>query len=200
MRFNVEITERVVPMLAKLVLLLKPFNRKVLLIIGAIVVVAVSSVAGYVLGTTHGPGPSPLPAPSPSLKERVGGLDLAKYCDSYSYSQVDTEFCTSSIDLNNACNWQYKRTDLRIVLKSNDPYSGKCYDRQQRYVGGIKDMPGYCRETYQESIDVQAVVLEDRTWACRAPINKSLACGWQYQTESLAAVEESEGIWACYKP
>jgi hypothetical protein len=184
--------------LMNLVALIKNLNRKALLITGAIAAVAVLVVAAYVLGTMRGPGPPTPPAPSP--ENRVGGLDLARYCESYSYSQVDTEFCTASIDLNSACNWQYKRTDLRVALKPNEPYSGKCLDRQQKNVGGIRDMSGYCAETYQGSIDVQPVVMGGKTWACRARINKNLACGWQYQTENLVAVEESTGIWACYKP
>lgn len=201
MGFILDFGERAVAMLINLVSLLKNFNRKALLFTGAIVAVTMLVVVVYFVGRTHGAGPSPesRPSDSPLAKEPVGGLDLATYCDSYGYSQVDTEFCTESIDLDSACKWQFKRTDLRMSISSSGPYSGICIDRRQNNVGGVKDMAGYCRETYQASIGVQPVVI-DNTWACRAPINRDLACGWQYQTENLKAVEQSAGIWACSKP
>lgn len=208
MGFMLDLGERAIAMLISLVSLLKSLNRKALLVAGAIVAVAMLMFAAYWFGVQAtkrdkptNPSSSPLPSESTKgldLAKFVGGLDLAKYCDSYGYSQVDTSFCTESINLNSACKWQFKRTDLSMSI-SKGPYSGRCVDRQKKNVGGVKDMAGYCRETYQASIGVQPVVI-DNAWVCQAPINKDLSCGWQYQTENLKAVEQSRGIWVCFKP
>ena len=192
--------ERAIAVLINLVSLLKGLNRKALLITGAIAAVALLMVGAYFLGRTDGQTPEPVPSSSssPLPPESAGGLDLAKYCESYGFTQVDTNFCTESIDLNNACKWQFKRTDL-VIDTPNGPYSGRCVDRQKKSVGGIRDMAGYCREAYHSSTCVQPVVIGE-VWTCQAPINKDLACGWQYQTENLRALEQTTGIWVCSKP
>ncbi|MEV4350481.1 hypothetical protein AB0J83_38990 [Actinoplanes sp. NPDC049596] len=184
--------------MTSLVALIKQLDKKILLAVSGIVAIAIVAGGAYAIGAARGSGSPAAEAPSP--KDRVGGLDLAKYCESYGYSEVDTQFCTAPIDLDGACQWQYNKADLKMVIQVDEPYGGKCRDKQKKDVGGIKDMLGYCNDTYQGSINVQPLVLNGKTWVCRAPINKNLACGWQYQTESLAAVEESAGLWACYKP
>ncbi|WP_199044120.1 hypothetical protein [Glycomyces salinus] len=128
----------------------------------------------------------------------LGGLDLAKYCSSYNYEENDDRFCTAEIDLDDACSWQYDAPDLIAEVESG-PYSGDCRDPQGESLGGISDMPGYCKANFRGSLEVEAsVVEEEEKWVCRTEINMGLACTWQYQKENLQAREEG-GIWNCYE-
>ncbi|ROO88992.1 hypothetical protein EDD29_6679 [Actinocorallia herbida] len=127
----------------------------------------------------------------------VGGLDFGKYCKSYGYSANDDEFCSLGVPLAKACDWQYGSEGHTFVMTSG-PYSGRCFDGKKKYVGGIKDMAGYCRERFAPSPEVGTALIDGTTWACRTNIDKDLACAWQYQQRDLAAREEG-GLWLCYR-
>ncbi|MDX6739468.1 hypothetical protein [Actinocorallia sp. A-T 12471] len=127
----------------------------------------------------------------------VGGLDFARYCKSYGYAANDDAFCSLNIPLDKACDWQYGSSGHRIEMDSG-PYSGRCVNSKKKDVGGIKDMAGYCRERFEPSAEVGTTVLAG-TWVCRTPIDKNLACAWQYQQRDLAARKEKDGLWLCYR-
>jgi len=183
--FNIDVAD----MRAKMKIYFKGTNEKVVLSLAGVVV---ATITAFSIGAC-----SVFPK-----NEIIGGVDLAGFCKSLNYSTNDEEndeiFCTSNIDLNRACNWQYTKPDLHIRFdENNDPYSGLCYDPQNNPIGGISDMLGYCKDEYRRSPDVMAEVKND-IWACRTKIDMDLACTWQYQKEDLEARNE-EGTWQCYE-
>lgn len=129
--------------------------------------------------------------------ERIGGIDLAAYCQSYDFPGNDREFCFSDIDLDDACDWQYEKTGLRMRME-HGLYSGSCVDRKGEPAGGIKDMSAYCLHRFARSTDVEATAANAKTWMCRVAIDKDLACGWLYQKGGLAARQDGEE-WSCYR-
>jgi hypothetical protein len=194
-----DVLGRITDLIAKLVDLVRSANKKVLFSITAVVALVAFSALGYFVGR-YDPTSKPNSGTSlPPAPARVGGLDLATYCKSYSYTENNLEFCSAPIKMDDACNWQYRRNDLRLEFGSSAPESGKCYDPKNVHVGGIKDMTGYCRNTFQGSIDVVAIVLNEKTWTCQTKIDMNLACEWQYQRDQMKAREETKGIWGCYE-
>lgn len=137
-----------------------------------------------------------LPWPTHHTKT-LGGVDLAAYCASYHFDSGSKEACSSKINLDHACDWQYDQSGLRLIFKSSDPNSGICYDRHHQPIGGIRDMPGYCRTTYKTSLDVKATVIANKTWVCRTRVDMRLACTWQYQKLDVIARQDDEGNWSC---
>lgn len=129
--------------------------------------------------------------------EEVGGIDVAKYCQSYGFSKADQDFCSWKIDLDAACDWEHRRTDLRMRTGSG-PYDGMCVDREKEELGGVGDMSGFCKDRFRILSDVKAAVEDEKTWACRVEIDKNLACSWRYQKASLVARWDGS-LWHCYK-
>jgi len=186
----------VLTVIAELVKLIK--SKKALVFAGGLVAAFLLIVLGYSvhpiisnLGTTN-----PTSSGTPTSSTTGRGLDLAGYCDSYGYESNSENICYSDIDLDRACNWQYERTDLHIVM-SGGPYSGDCYDAKRNFVGGIGEMPRYCSDSFQRSTSVKAVVKDGKTWVCQTTIDHDLACLWQYQSKNLVAREE-DGLWKCF--
>lgn len=176
------ITTFILTVLTELVKLIK--SKKVLAFVGGTVAAFALIVLGYIAHEIITPQ---------TTTER--GLDLARYCDSYGYANNTENVCYSNIDLDKACNWQYERADLHIVM-GDDPYSGECYDTKENYVGGIDDMSGYCSDSFNQSASVKAALRDDKTWVCQITIDHELACQWQYQSKSLVARKE-DGLWKC---
>jgi hypothetical protein len=160
---------------------------------GIVVVAAITTFA------SNSTSPSNIP-PSPKAIP-LGGVDLAQYCKSLDYDTNDgennEEFCSSNINLDEACNWQHERDDLRLTFnRDNDPESGICYDSQEDQIGGISDMLGYCKFE-NNSPDVKAEVVNG-DWTCRTKIDMGLVCSWQYEKRAVEARYE-EGTWQCYE-
>lgn len=137
-------------------------------------------------------------APSTPASISIGGLDLAKHCQSYGFGQVDGQSCEAVIDLGKACDWQYNQTGMHMTFPTNDPYSGMCYTSDQVAKGGIRDMPGYCKATFPTSAEVRAAVIDKKTWVCQAPIDMQVACIWQYGSPKIEARKDGE-TWICVK-
>ncbi|WP_143220863.1 hypothetical protein [Actinomadura sp. CNU-125] len=127
----------------------------------------------------------------------IGGLDLAAYCKSYGYESNDADRCSQRISLAEACNWQHRAPGHRAVQESG-PYSTSCVNPKGQPVGGIRDMNGYCHHRFPMSADVEVALANGTTWACQTTIDKSLACGWQYQKRDLAA-RQNGFLWTCYQ-
>jgi len=101
-----------------------PKQKIALLLFGVVVVAAITTFSLNSISPNDIP-PSPKNIP-------LGGVDIAQYCQSLDYSTNDEEsnedFCSSNIDLDKACGWQYVRDDLHIRFSGNDdPESGICY-------------------------------------------------------------------------
>ncbi|MDI5972681.1 hypothetical protein POF50_025620 [Streptomyces sp. SL13] len=150
----------------------------------AVLTVAVIAAGYLVVGHHATPG---------SQEVKLGGLDLGGYCASYSYDDNDEDFCSSAIDLDKACSWQWS-TPLRAKGTGID--STQCYSSSGKRRGGIKDMTGYCEATFKGSADVEASSVGNK-WVCRTKIDKAAACDWQYQKNDPLAREEG-GLWYCY--
>ena len=163
------------------------------LLFGVVVVAAITTFA------SNSTSPSNIP-PSPKAIP-LGGVDLAQYCKSLDYDTNDgennEEFCSSNINLDEACNWQHERDDLHLTFnRDNDPESGFCYDSQKDQIGGIRDMLGYCKFE-NNSPDVKAEVVNG-DWTCRTRMDMGLVCSWQYEKRAVEARYE-EGTWQCYE-
>jgi hypothetical protein len=179
-------------MAGKLRELVMGVNKVVLTSVVAAVSTTVVLVGGYLL-VVH------LNGPAASGLQQLGGLDFARYCESYGYQTNDQDSCSSDIDLNKACSWQYNQDDLHYRFTS-DVYSAECYTAKQELLGGISNMLGYCRTTFKSSADVRPAVVGQGTqkrWVCSTGINKKIACNWQYQKEGVKAIE-TRGLWGCY--
>jgi hypothetical protein len=136
---------------------------------------------------------------SPSLPR--GGIDLQRYCETYGYAQLEMKanrdaVCSSMVNLDEACDWEYRSTGLRLELKDPaNPYSGVCLDREKRPKGGISNMVGYCKS--KAGTGSPAAVVQDNIWTCQLKVVMNVACSWQYAEEGLTAkLEENE--WMCY--
>jgi hypothetical protein len=190
--FNIDLPD----MITKVRIYFKGPKQKIaLLLFGVVVVAAITTFSLNFISPNDIP-PSPKNIP-------LGGVDIAQYCQSLDYSTNDEEsnedFCSSNIDLDKACGWQYARDDLHIRFSGNDdPESGICYDPQENQIGGISDMRGYCQDVFQKrSPDVKAAVVNG-DWTCRTKIDMGLVCTWQYQKKDLVA-RNDEGTWQCYE-
>jgi hypothetical protein len=146
----------------------------------------------------------PWTSPTP---QSLGGLSLTAYCASVgpqgeqSYS-VDGTNCVQPINLDAACDYQYKLTGLKHVFTSSDPNSAICENpaTHVKYAAGISDMAGYCATT--TTVAGVTATAENpaykNTWVCQVPINMNLACDTQYNRTDLVAGPE-DGGWLCYK-
>ncbi len=171
-------------------------KRNTALLVLSFGIVVVAAITTFASNSTS---PSNIP-PSPKAIP-LGGVDLAQYCKSLDYDTNDgennEEFCSSNINLDEACNWQHERDDLRLTFnRDNDPESGICYDSQEDQIGGISDMLGYCKFE-NNSPDVKAEVVNG-DWTCRTKIDMGLVCSWQYEKRAVEARYE-EGTWQCYE-
>lgn len=170
-------------------------TRKAAIIAGAAAITVTVAVAAFLIGRNVGPPPKSAPVTQESPTS-LGGVDLANYCTSISYETNSEAFCSSKIDLDQACDWQYGQNGLRIKLTSGDPYSGVCHDPQAgKKLGGISDMPGFCRSHFRGNVEASVVAGE---WLCREPINMNLACAVQYRRQDVTAHRDGNGIWHCY--
>lgn len=129
-----------------------------------------------------------------------GGVDLQSYCENYNYNTVDmtgkNAICLSSIDLDEACKWQYAAPGMKFELQDPDSaYSGVCYDSENRPLGGISNMSGFCKHLRNSGSPSAVVVNKARV--CRLTVNVDVACSLQYNNSDVKAkFEESE--WLCY--
>jgi|GEM_PF-5655316 len=139
----------------------------------------------------------------PVYATQLGGLDLNGYCTSLTYAElVGDSSCSSPVDMNLACNWQWDGTDLHNRFSSpTNSYSGLCYDSQGKRVGGINDMEGYCKHLvhYGAPVDIADKSGTLAGWTCQQQINPTLACMWQYGTTNIEA-RNTQGNWYCYGP
>ncbi|WP_067828438.1 hypothetical protein [Nocardia inohanensis] len=184
------------PISTHVVPLLKKIPKRAWIIIGSVAATVVLLIIGFVGGQRYDER-----AEKPVASTYVGGLDLAQHCISYGFTGVNGLLCISEINLDQACNWQYKQTGMQLRFSRDDPYSGVCYKSENEPVGGIKDMPGYCRESFPTSNEVRPAVVnlgDKKTWVCQAPIDMRIACIWQYQLRDVQPRKVDEN-WACYK-
>ncbi|MGV9412712.1 hypothetical protein ACWDOP_22620 [Nocardia sp. NPDC003693] len=176
---------------------LKKVPKKAWIVIGSVTAAVVFLVLGFAGGQRYETHAAKAPATT-----RVGGVDLAQHCISYGFTGVNGAQCMSEIQLDLACNWQYQRNDLQLRFSRDDPNSGVCYRPDGISMTGIKDLPGYCRETFPSSDNVRAAVvtLENgkKTWVCQSEVDMRIACIWQYQSPDLQARKVDDN-WSCYK-
>lgn len=176
------------------------FLVTMLLILAVVVVAGLAVKSGGILSFgASSPSSSP-PTGTPSAQvdyEPIGGVDLQDYCRSYGYSGSHQKTtCSLDVDLDAACSWQYGITGLKSKLRDKgDLYTGECY-LKKKFMGGINDMPGYCKFAFKGS-DVVTAAVEGDTWVCRSTIDMKLACTWQYQRSDVEA-REVDGNWTCF--
>ena len=138
---------------------------------------------------------TPVTALSQLVKDdRLGGLDLARYCKSRGYTKNTDEACSWEIPLDEACEWRYGRVGLH---PEGGRYSMECFTPEGESLGGIWGMSDYCLARFQPSINVRATPNE-KGWECRAEIDKDLACGWFYAKGGLEARKDGTN-WECYQ-
>jgi serine/threonine protein kinase len=141
------------------------------------------------------------PAPPPPHLTQLGGLDLGRYCKSLGYEGVSGELaCSSPVNMNAACNWQWDRTDLQNQWSNpTDPLSATCYAGKVD-IGGISDMAGYCSKRvvpYGAPIAHPSTLGTPAQWTCQQQINATLACIWQFSRMDVEA-RNDQGYWTCY--
>lgn len=141
------------------------------------------------------------PAPPPLHLTPLGGLDLGAYCKSLGYKGVSGGLaCSSPVDMNAACNWQWGRTDLQNQWSDpTDPLSAACYAGKDD-IGGISKMAEYCSEQlvpHGAPIAHASTIGTPAQWTCQQPINATLACMWQFSRMDVEA-RNDQGNWTCY--
>jgi hypothetical protein len=173
-----------------LVKFVKNHSKATLIIVGIIAVVA-AFMAGSFFKLTgwHSKGE----------EKSLGGVDLAGYCGSYDFASGNGKKCFSKIDLNDACNWQYSQTGMRIAFTSSSPLSGICYTRNNEKLHGIDRMDDYCKLHYRSSIDVASKPVGKRTWLCQTTVDMNLVCNWKWQKIDVVARRDDAGNWKCYE-
>jgi hypothetical protein len=129
---------------------------------------------------------------------RLGGVDLGTYCRSLHYEKnVADESCSSNIDLNKVCVWQYGSGHSGQFANPSDLTSGNCYDSKGVVVGGV-DMGGYCKDPRQGYLGIPVASIVGNTWVCKQSINVTLACSWQYSRTDAQARKNDQNLWDCY--
>jgi hypothetical protein len=175
---------------------LSPAVRATIFVVAAAIV---AGIIGYSLNSDDGDRSSspqsPIGSP-PVPRTTSGGVDLVRYCQFYQYDTNSGEHCTSRIDLDNACDWQHGSPghELRFA-NPDDPLSGVCYDPRDVSVGGIQDMPGYCKDRF-DSVNASAALADEQTWVCQTQIDMNHVCSWQYGAPGIEA-RQDDGIWYC---
>lgn len=170
-----------------------------------VLIVLVAALLG-----THPWAPGPSPAASPStLASPLVGLSLTEYCSTLGAQgvqgaqafRVAGTDCVLPIDLDAACDFQYRTTGLKHKFTTSDPNSAICYNptTKENYYAGISNMTGYC-ETLTTTADVTATAANPdnkNIWVCQVPINMNLACDAQKNRTDLVA-RQVNGTWLCY--
>ena len=143
-----------------------------------------------------------------SSEPPVSGLSLTKYCSALGPEgaqgfRVTGTDCVHQINLNEACEFQYRINGLEARFTSADPNSAVCYNPQTNvtYDAGISDMTGYCK-SLTTGANVIATTISpgyEDTWICNLPINLGLACNAQNNQNDLVARQEENGGWMCYR-
>ncbi len=142
----------------------------------------------------------PATHPQPTLTQ-LTGLDLGAYCTSLTYTEIiGDSACSSPVDMNAACNWQWGGTDLHNQFSDpTNSYSGTCYDSSRAKKGGISDMEGYCKHLvrYGAPMDIANKPPTRAGWVCQQQIDPTLACIWQFSRTNVEA-RNDQGNWTCY--
>ncbi len=131
---------------------------------------------------------------------QLNGVDLGRYCRSLGYQGNNADVaCSSTINLDLACNWQHETTGLHFQLTNpKDLDTGNCYDARGNVVGGINDMDGYCKDPRQGYFGVPAAEIVGNTWVCTQKIDMTLVCMWQFSRTDVQARKNDQGNWMCY--
>lgn len=131
---------------------------------------------------------------------QLGGVDLGTYCRSLNYQRNNADVsCTSTINLDDACDWQHETSGLHFRLQNpSDPKSGDCYDSHRNTVGGIRNMDNYCKDQRQDYLGMPGAMAVGNTWVCEQQINMTLVCSWQFSRVDVQAHKDDQGNWVCY--
>lgn len=138
-------------------------------------------------------------------QQGIGGVDLAEYCSvighgMYLASSAGGDYCAQPVNVDLACQWQYRMNNLRGVFVSNDPNSMICESGSIHYAQGVTDMLGFCQ--YRTGIADMAAepdpAYRDK-WECREAVNVDAACDFEYRAPGLQGRYNS-GLWECYRP
>lgn len=194
---TLDILDKAIGLIGKIVKLIKGVNRTALVITPLAIVVAggATFAVGRISAHPH-PRPTPTLTPISVKTHKLPGVDLAGYCHSYTFDSGSEKYCSSNIDLDKACDWQYGQSGFTFKFRSSSPYSGVCY-KVGKSMNGIKDMQGYCENIFNASADVEAALDGGKTWACRTKVDMELVCTWQYQKRDVEA-RKGDGQWRCY--
>ncbi|MFJ8945280.1 hypothetical protein ACIRG4_18945 [Streptomyces sp. NPDC102395] len=128
--------------------------------------------------------------------DRVGGMDLTGYCQSYGFKDNTEEACYSPMVMDEVCNWRYEETGLHFVTSGNR-VDGKCFTSAKVLRGGIWDMSDYCLKRFGRRLGVDAVAARNN-WECQMKIDKNLACDWFWAKRDLEARKDGAD-WGCYQ-
>lgn len=132
----------------------------------------------------------------------LGGVDLGTYCQSLGYERNNSDMsCSSTIDLNKACDWQHETSNLAGKLTTpSDPDTANCYDSQGKAVGRIKNMGDYCQDPRQDYSGMPVAEHVGSTWFCEQKLDIKLVCIWQYDRLDVQDQKDAQGNWTCYSP
>jgi hypothetical protein len=104
--------------------------------------------------------------------------------------------CSSTINLDKVCVWQYGSGYSGQFTNPSDPNSGNCYD-SKGVVGGV-DMDRYCKDPRQGYLGIPVADTVGNTWVCKQNIDVRLVCTWQYSRTDVQARKNDQNLWACY--
>lgn len=142
------------------------------------------------------------PNPPKTQLTRLGGVDLNSYCRSLHYDEViDDSACFSDINMNAACNWQWKRTDL--VARNEHPSNRDGWhctapkDPQWDNQRGINNMSGYCEDQNYYGQPEAQFEQNMSKWVCQQKIDMTIVCIWQYSRRDIQASRNDAGLWSC---
>lgn len=130
----------------------------------------------------------------------LGGVDLGKYCSSLNYDEnISTMSCASPINLTNACNWQYTKSDLRAgpnPSNPGDPLDVQCYNHENDQ-GGISQFDSYCKDPRQNYHGTPVVNIVGNKWVCESKIDVKTVCIWEYNRTDVLARLNDQKFWEC---
>lgn len=130
---------------------------------------------------------------------KLGGLDLNSFCHAYGYQRASDSFCSSDLDMTQACRWHYPQANNPTARSNNptNPDSWTCSTSKGTSLGGINDLTNYCHLTYPNGVsEADPQGNGTNKWICKQEISLEFACRWEYGPSVEARMDQ--GLWYCY--
>lgn len=135
--------------------------------------------------------------PSSQKNHLLGPINLVNYCSQQNLTIRDG-YCVEPVDLTRACDQYYSTNDLHGRYTSSDADSGTCFTPAGKQVGGVNNLPDYCKKNFPGTTATPDNPTYKNAWVCQVSVNDDVVCVTEYRVPGAQAREISPGDWNCY--